>query len=165
MEETGSAPTAFPLSIVMGRTVLTNNRWQTEQWEAKRAICASAGDSSREQVLIDNSMRTEILFGGHQVRLFRDEAEGYFLNITSEQPKVFVLWRMQDEIARPERATVSYHEGARWMDSDEKVDAVPLPPEWLPAMSAFVAQHYRPEVKKQKRYATNKDRGRMGRIE
>jgi hypothetical protein len=165
MQETPSAPTAFPLSIVMERTVLANNRWETEQWEAKRVIYSTSGGCTDEQMLVNDGVHQQILFPGHSVRLFRDEAEGYFLNITSAQPKVFVLWRMQNDIARPERATVSYHEGARWMDSDEKVDAVPLPPELLPAMSEFVARHYRPEVKKPKRYATNKDRGRMGRIE
>ena len=72
---------------------------------------------------------------------------------------------MRDEQAQPERLTVSYHEGARWMDSDEHVDGVPLPVELLPWVGEFVEQHYRPEPGKKKRYASNKDQGRMGRIE
>ena len=59
-----------------------------------------------------------------------------------------------DEVARPERVTVSYHEGARWMDSDEKVDGVPLPVELLPWIRGFAEQHYKPEPKKPKRYAS-----------
>jgi hypothetical protein len=116
-------------------------------------------------MLVNDGGASADSFSGPFRPLVRDEAEGYFLNITSAQPKVFVLWRMQNDIARPERATVSYHEGARWMDSDEKWMQCHCLLSCLPAMSEFVARHYRPEVKKPKRYATNKDRGRMGRIE
>jgi hypothetical protein len=70
-----------------------------------------------------------------------------------------------DDVARPERVTVSYHEGARWMDSDEHVDGVPLPAELVPWIREFATLHYKPEPKKQKRYASNKDKGRMGRID
>jgi hypothetical protein len=84
------------------------------------------------------------------------------MHITSPQPKVFVLWRMHEEIARPDLLTVSYHEGARWMDSDENVDGVALPPELLPWIVEFLEQHYRPEPPKPKRYASSKDKGRMG---
>jgi hypothetical protein len=84
------------------------------------------------------------------------------MNITSPQPKVFVMWRMHDAIARPEMLTVSYNEGARWMDSDEHVDGVPLPPELLPWIGQFAELHYKPEPRKPRRYASNKDKGRMG---
>jgi hypothetical protein len=96
------------------------------------------------------------------IRLQRDEAEGYYYNITSPQPKVFVMWRDDDGSARPVQLTVSYHEGARWMDSEAHVDGVPLPPELLPWIGEFVAEHYRPEPRKKVKYASNKDRGRMG---
>jgi hypothetical protein len=51
------------------------------------------------------------------------------------------------------------------MDSDETVDGVALPSELVPWIAGFVEQHYRPEPRKEKRYASNKDRGRMGRLE
>ena len=79
--------------------------------------------------------------------------------------KVFVLWRMHDDVARPEFITVSYNEGTRWADSGDNVDGVALPVELLPWIAEFVEQHYRPEPQKKKRYASNKDRGRMGRPE
>ena len=51
------------------------------------------------------------------------------------------------------------------MDSDEKVDGVPLPAELVPWIREFAVRHYKPEPKKQKRYASNKDKGRMGRFD
>ena len=149
----------------MERIALAGNRWQTEQWEARGVIRDAAPPGSAEQVIVRGEKLTQISFPGHQIRLYRDEAEGYLFNITSPEPKVFVLWRMHEDVARPERVTVSYHEGARWMDSDERVDGVPLPAELVPWIREFATQHYKPEPKKQKRYASNKDKGRMGRID
>jgi hypothetical protein len=55
--------------------------------------------------------------------------------------------------------TASYHEGARWMDAEETVDGVALPTDLLPWISEFVAEHYRPEPPKKKRYASSRDKG------
>lgn len=152
---------SYPVAVIMERMVLTN-RWVSEQWEAKGVVHDISPPGTAEQVIVRTEQLTQILFPGHVIRLYRDEAEGYHMNITSPQPKVFVLWRMRDEIARPEMLTVSYNEGARWMDSDEHVDGVPLPPELLPWMGQFAELHYKPEPRKPKRYASNKDKGRMG---
>lgn len=151
----------YPLAVIMERIVL-NNRWVSEKWEAKGVVRDTSPPRSAERVIVREEKLTQVLFPGHVLKLRRDEAEGYYLNITSPQPKVFVLWRMRDDQARPELLTVSYHEGARWMDSDENVDGVPLPTELLPWISEFVEQHYKPEPRKKMKYASNKDKGRMG---
>jgi hypothetical protein len=90
---------------------------------------------------------------GHEVSLFRDEAEGYFLNVSTREAKVFVMWRMDDETnntAVPHTVTVSYNEAARLMDAQEKVEAVPIPDAMLPWLEAYVAEHYKPEPKKKR---------------
>ncbi len=142
------------------------SRWVSEKWEARGVVPDSSAPGTPARIIVEQGGLTQILFPGHEIRLHRDEAEGYYLNITSPQPKVFVLWRMGDDaIAQPEMLSVSYHEGARWMDTDERVDGVALPPEFVPWMAEFAAEHYRPEPRKPKRYASNKDKGRMGRTE
>lgn len=163
MDAFNTNPLAWPIAVLMDCKMLTGNRWQTMQWEASGVVQDTGGPA--EAVVERTENFTRFVFPGHQIRLFRDEAEGYLYNIMSPQPKVFVLWRMHDEVARPDRVTVSYHEGARWMDTDEHVDGVALPPELVPWIRAFAEQHYKPEPKKQKRYASNKDKGRMGRID
>ncbi|MGZ8155476.1 MAG: DUF3305 domain-containing protein [Burkholderiales bacterium] len=70
-----------------------------------------------------------------------------------------------DGIACPQMLTVSYAEGTRWADSGEQVDGVPLPQELGSWMAEFVQANYRPEPPKRKRYASNRDKGRMGRLE
>lgn len=145
----------------MERLALTG-RWGGDSWSAKGVVCDGVAPGTPGRVLVRHDGLTQILFSGLEIVLSPREAEGYFLNISSPEPKIFVLWRMHDDIARPERLTVSYHEGARWMDSEEQVDCVPLPGELRPWLAQFAAENYKPEPKKPKRYASNKDKGRMG---
>jgi len=162
VEENLTPSRSYPLAVIMERTVLAN-RWASEQWEAKGVVRDTTGGAAR--VIVETDALTQMLFPGHRLQLVRDEAEGYYLNLTSPEPKVFVLWRHSDGVAQPDRLTVSYGEGTRWADSGEQVDGVPIPSDLLPWMAAFVEEHYRPEPPKKKRYASNKDRGRMGNFE
>ena len=156
----GAATSAcpYPLAVIMERVRL-NHRWATEKWETKGVVRDLDPPGREERVIVSREDTTQILFRGIPLRLERYEAEGYYLNITSPQPKLFVLWRMNDEIARPVLLTVSYNEGTRWADSGENVDGVALPVDLLPWMAEFAAEHYRPEPKKKPRYASSKDKG------
>ena len=152
----------YPLAVIMQRTAL-KNRWVSEQWEAKGVVRDTGAENTAPRVIVEREGLTQMLFPGFRVTLSKDEAEGYYLNLTSPEPKVFVLWRPEDGIARPERITASYGEGTRWADSGEQVDGVPLPPELMAWMAEFVEAHYEPEPPKKKRYASSRDKGRMGR--
>jgi hypothetical protein len=150
------------IAVIMQRTQLAN-RWASEQWETKGVVQHASEPGTAPTIIVQSGGVTQMLFPGHRLELRRDEAEGYFLNLTSPEPKVFVLWRIIDEVAQPQRITVSYGEGARWADSGEQVDGVQVPSDLLPWIADFVDAHYRPEPQKAKRYASNKDKGRMGR--
>lgn len=147
----------FPVDVIMQRTTLYN-RWGGERWEPIRVEIAESATMSVSAMESDaQSQRWR--FGGHALELHRSEAEGYFLNISAPDPKVFVMWRMlEPEVRRPEGpaaeprlVTVSYNEAARMLDGGEQVDAVPLPPEVRAWMEPFVTEHYKPEPKRKVR--------------
>ncbi|MNC89883.1 hypothetical protein D3C83_58890 [compost metagenome] len=54
---------------------------------------------------------------------------------------------------------MSYHEGARWMDTEETVGGVALPLDLLAWVAEFGAAYYKEEPKKKKRYASSRDKG------
>ena len=151
----------WPAAVIMARVAIVN-RWANVRWEADGVVRDSADPGALSRVIGQTDTRTQTLYPGYVIRLHRDEAEGYHYNITSPEPKVFVLWRMEDDVALPKFLSVSYHEGSRWLDSGDNVDGVPLPPELVPWMAEFVALYYQPEEKKPRKYASNKDKGRMG---
>lgn len=98
------------------------------------------------------------LFPGHRVVLFRDDAEGYFLNIESPSPCFWVFWRADEALleggepmAVPQIVTLSYHDAGRWLDAQEKVEQVPAPPAVVGWLRDFVAQHHQIEPKRRKR--------------
>ena len=145
-------PVRFPVAVIVQRTPLVN-RWISERWEPVAVEPAAEAASPAPPVQIaDAGAGTRWRFGGHAIELHRSEAEGYFLNVTAPDPKIFVMWRRADEGAmppvRPEMVTVSYNEAARFMDGGEQVDAVPMLPEILERMTPFVALHYKPEPKR-----------------
>ena len=84
--------------------------------------------------------------------IHRDEAEGYWLNLTASEPSIFVLWRNEDG-AGPQAlgATLSYNEAGRWMDAGETVDRVPMPADMAAWLGEWVRANYEPQRRKRQR--------------
>ncbi|TSA16516.1 MAG: DUF3305 domain-containing protein [Betaproteobacteria bacterium] len=139
----------FPIAVIIERRPLAN-RWQTQTWEAIGVI-PDPGDAAAPRVLLQDDTRMQWLYGGFVVELHRDEAENYYLNLSAKQPCVFIVWRMDDDLAVPKFVTVSYGEAARFMDADEKVDTVPMARDMCDWLGEFVNRHYKPEPKKRSR--------------
>ena len=103
-----------------------------------------------------------MLHAGLGVTLHRDEAEGYYLNLTSGSPVWFVMWRIDDDDpsrAWPELVTLSYNEAGRLLDAQERVDNLPLPDDVCAWLQAFADEHYKPEPKRRRRPASFKPPG------
>ena len=167
MEETGAARATramgtmrtLRIAVVMQRLPL-DNRWQPWQWRPLEIVemdASSLPDQAAPRCLLSSDAETRWLFGGFEVELFRDEAEGYFLNVDSPQPCWFIMWRMEehdgeaDAIAVPKTVTLSYNEAARLMDGGERVEILPAPPHIVGMMQSFVDEYYRPEAKGKRR--------------
>jgi hypothetical protein len=122
------------------------NRWQTEQWAPVGVLLDTPAATPRR--LREDSGGVQWLHPGFAIELHRDEAEGYYLNVSTENPYAFVMWRMEGDLAVPKVVTVSYNEASRMMDGGEQVDGVPLLPELVAWLQEFVREHYRPEPKR-----------------
>ena len=150
------------------KRVLLANRWASEHWLPSAVVPRTNAQNDAQddeellsarspQRIADDKQGTTWRFKGFAIELHPTEAEGYFLNVSSEAPKVFVMWRLVDEphhdecVARPVIVTVSYNQAARFMDGGERVDAVPMPDAIVAWMRPFVAEHYRPEPRKKVR--------------
>jgi hypothetical protein len=142
------SPPSFRASVLMQWTRL-DDRWQSEKWEAEGVVEDNGGQKGPSVIASDPSS-ARWLHPGYELKLYRDEAEGYYLNLSAAQPFVFVMWRIEDGTARPKILTLSYNEAARMMDAGEQVDGVPMPERWRAPLAEFVALHYRPEAKKKR---------------
>ena len=129
---------------------VVHSRWQSEAWEPVGVLADYEGESA-PRIIVEEGDTTQWLHPGFEVELRRDEADGYYMNMTTDEPSVFILWRMEDGRAVPQFTTVSYAEAGRWMDAGERVDRVPMPAEFLPWVGGYVERNYRPEPKKKRR--------------
>jgi hypothetical protein len=134
----------WPVAVIMRRLKL-DNPYADVAWSAHEIVHDGFEDCPMHCVIAESERERQVLFRGFRLGLHVPEAAGYHMNITSPEPKVFVLWRMHGDDACPELLTASYDEGARWADSGEQVDGVALPRELLTWIARFVDCHYRPE--------------------
>ena len=139
----------FPIAVIVERQQI-DNRWVNEKWEVVGIVPAfdvSVEDTGPRRIFAD-AKREQFLVGGFALELFRDEVDNYHLNLTSPIPKVFIMWRLEEDFARPVIVTVSYGEAARFLDSGEQVDGVAMPQEIADWVGDFVNTHYKPVVRK-----------------
>ena len=135
------------ISVILEREEV-ESRWESHRWQLLGAVPDVGGEA---RTILDTPLRR--LFPGFEVTLFPDEAEGYYLNVSSDAPSVFVSIR-HDEGADdpyPFQTTLSYNEAARWMDGGEKVERTPAWPDLARWMGEWVEANYRPEPKKRRR--------------
>ena len=134
----------FPVGVVMQRRAV-QNRWIDCVWEPWSVL--PGHESGDVRSLVEDGTVAQWLHPGFTLQLHRDEAEGYYLNVSSPAPSVFILWRMEDERALPVDVTVSAEEAGRWLDGGHSVDRVAMPPEIFAWVGDYVERKYRPEPK------------------
>lgn len=156
-------PLRLTVDVIIERVPLAN-RWASERWQpaAVEVAAPRAGVPPARDVIPGTGLCVpEDPSGnrwrctGFEIELHPTEAEGYYLNITAPDPRVFVMWRFFDDgtppRARPVLVTVSYNEAGRFMDGGEQVDGVAMSPSIAEWMRAFVAVHYKPEPRRKVR--------------
>ena len=150
-------------AVIMRREHI-GNRWQPWRWvlaevvPQEAAFGGAGSEGSEPRLIYQNDSEQRWLHAGFTVELFQDDAEGYYLNATTDAPCWFVLWRMEEEptlaaepIARVQAGSLSYHDAGRWLDAQETVDQVPAGPDVVQWLRDFVAEHHRPEPKRRQR--------------
>lgn len=137
------------LSVILQRE-LVESRWESHRWSLVGVVPDRGGEP---RIFVEDARLTQWLHPGFEATLYRDEAEGYYLNASSEAPSAFVSLRTDEASGDvyPFQLTLSYNEAARWMDSNERVERALVWPELAEWMAAWVEANYRPEPKKRRK--------------
>jgi hypothetical protein len=133
------------------------NHWEDWRFRIADVLLDEGQFGAERRLLRDDGRSALFLHPGFELTLYRDEAEGYHLNLASGSPVWFVMWRADEadpSHAWPELVTLSYNEAARLMDAQERVDSVPLAPAVRDWLQAYADVHYRPEPKRRQRPAS-----------
>jgi hypothetical protein len=135
----------FPLAVVMQRRPV-QSRWADVVWEPHGVVPGYLGKDKK--LLLQHDGVVQWLHPDFKLELHRDEVEGYYENVVTADPRVFVLWRMEGDEALPLDVTASRDEASRWVDGGHAVDGVPMPPEIYAWVGDYVEKNYRPEPRK-----------------
>jgi hypothetical protein len=145
------------VAVIMRRERLAN-RWQPWRWVLDDVVPQESAFGREPRLLMRDDAGERWLHPGFEVELFRDDAEGYYLNVTTPAPCWFVLWRMEEApsvadepMPRPTMVSLSYHDAGRWLDAQETVEQVPAPAAVVEWLRAFVDEHHVIEPKQRRR--------------
>lgn len=147
---------AVSVAVVM-RRLAQPSRWEDWRFEVADVVPDEPAFGLEPRLLRDDGASASWLHPGFEAALYRDEAEGYHLNLASGTPVWFVSWRLDaDDASRaaPQAVTLSYNEAARWLDAQERVDNVPLDAAVRDWLQAWSDANYRPEPRKRRRPAS-----------
>ena len=141
------------VAVVMERETAPN-RFEDWRFRIADVVPHESAFGTAARVLRDDGKVLRTLHPNFKLALYRDQADGYYLNLSSGAPVWFVVWRVDDaepSKAWPETVSLSYTEAGRWLDAQERVDNVPLAGELVAWLQAYTDEHYRPEPKKRRR--------------
>jgi hypothetical protein len=132
------AKAQWPVAVSFRKRPI-QSKWADFEWEA--ADCT--------MIEFETADETRWTYNGEIIDLHNSEGEGYWLNLNSPAPCVFVMWRIEEgeEIPKPIVTTVSYNEAGRMLDAGDHVDNVPMPEAMRAALIEYVNAHYTPEVR------------------
>lgn len=155
---TTPVPDAFSVSVMVEFVETPGNRWEDGRWHVAGVVAGSLGHDGgtmQDRELHAATKDQQFLHTGLNLRLYKDDAESYYYNLVSDNPSVFVICNQEaGEPLRPFIATLSYGEATSYMETDEIVETVAMPPELYRWAERFVLEHYVPE-KRRKRKRNN----------
>jgi hypothetical protein len=153
---TTPVPDSFSVSVLVEFREIKDNRWEEGRWQVAGVVAGRQdGDARQDRKLHAAAKGQQFLHTGLRMRLYKDDAESYYYNLISDKPSVFVICNQEaGKPLQPFIATLSYGEATSYMETDETVESVAMPPELYRWAERFVLEHYVP-VKRKKRKRDN----------
>lgn len=167
VDSTVAAPAAFtasareaalPVAVVLQRRVAGGEAWAGPQWQAVAVVAGEHLPRHAQAVLIhDDGACRRTLHGGLTLRLHTDGGEGYWVNLLSESPYLFVVCEESgddggdgDGGLRPAFITANRDEANGYLEADRVVLPAPMPATVCDFVERYVISHYRPAAKKKR---------------
>jgi hypothetical protein len=143
------------VAVIMERAQVQRGPWSVPSWSA---ISVVAGDhlvgkgAGVTPIHEEEGGDAQYLWSGLSLEFFRDQAEAYWYNLTSDSPSLFVICHETPEgELTPFQVTADRDSAAVVLESDDQVFAVPVPPEIYQRLEQFVVNNYVPQERKKRK--------------
>ena len=149
--------TLYPVSVVMEKREKSRDQWSFTEWKVTGILPASqdevAGYPDRVLVHEDNNCQ-RYLWRNFTIELLKDGAESYWNNLMASNPALFVVCRIDEasEDLEPFLVTANYDEIIGYLEVDDQVFSLSIPPEIYQWLERYIVKNYvPPERRKRKR--------------
>ena len=143
----------IPISVVLDRKIDPSKKWAFPQWSVFAIITGENIQQYDQQVTVhDNGNVKRFFWGGLKLDLYKDGSEGYWYNLLSDDPYLFVICdgEVSDMDIEPRYVTANQDEATGHLESDDLVLSIAMPVTVRELLERYVVAHYQP-VKKKKR--------------
>jgi len=127
----------------------SDHPWADEVWDANGiVVSADSKEISKEVKTVEKGDVKQLIYSGMKIQLFLDECESYYHNMMSPEPGCFIVARNENEegdetdMPIPVFATLSFDEAHSYLEGDDIVYAVPIPPELYRWAESYVLENY-----------------------
>ena len=149
-------PDIMSLSVIMEKTP-SENKWIDFNYNAIGVVAGDNKEESSVRQIYNKEGVEKYLFSGLSLQLYADECESYYHNLMSPKPGCYVVAGETNDIndmPTPYLVSLSFDEAHAYLEGDETVYAVDIPPELYRWTEAFILTHY-VAIKKTKRKLKN----------
>ncbi len=144
---------SIPLAVILQRRIDPNKKWAFPQWDAYAIVTGENIAQYDQKVTVhDNGSIHRFFWGGLKLDLYKDGSEGYWYNLLSQTPFLFVICDGEagDMEIEPRYVTANQDEATGHLESDDIVLSIAMPETIRNLLEQYVVAHYKP-IKKKKR--------------
>ena len=145
---------SFPVAVVLERRINHSKKWVIPSWHIYTIVAGENVDQSYQQVTLPGSEEIHRTFhSGLSLDLYKDGGEGYWYNLLSKEPYLFVICdgEQGDMEITPFFVTANQDEATGYLESDDIVLSAPMPEEIRDMLEQYVVDHYEPQIKKKRK--------------
>jgi hypothetical protein len=149
-------PDKLPISVIMEKRP-SDNAWVDFTYQAIGVVASDHSRDNATRKIYQHNGVERFLFSGLYLQLYVDECESYYHNLMSPQPGCYVVAgepETLDEMPEPYLVSLSFDEAHAYLEGDELVYSVEIPPQLYQWTEAFILTHYE-ATKKTKRKLKN----------
>ena len=143
----------IPITVILDRKIDTSKKWTFPAWHVFSIVTGEDSNAHEQHITEhDDGMVKRFYWGGLKLNLYKDGTEGYWYNLLSQTPYLFVICEGEigDMDVKPRYVTANQDEANGHLESDDLVLSIAMPASIRQLLEQYVIAYYKP-VKKKKR--------------
>jgi len=137
-------PDKLAISVIMEKRP-SDHAWVDFTYQAVGVVASDQMREDRVEKVYEQDGIERYLFSGLGIQLHVDECESYYHNLMSPRPGCYIVAgeaETPDEMPEPYLVSLSFDEVHAYLEGDEQVYAVEIPPLLYQWAEAFILTHY-----------------------